>query len=174
MSGGVAKPLRARAEAILCDNYGDAGHVIASDHFHRSGVVIDAQASAERRVTVAIGARVNTDGVVNDLDGFVLGDYPLTVTIAYARAHGGGDLAEALGEQDGSATDEDILDRMTTDQHLIEQAIHWYGNWAGLDPAVWNVRTDNAPDQNLEGDIATLVINFTLQTRATNPGTYQP
>lgn len=166
--------IRERAEAILCDAYGESGHTVASGQFHRSATVLDAQASSERRVTVLVGLRVNTDGVVNDLDGFGLFDYPLVVQVDYARAGGGGDLAEGLGEQHGGATDEDIADRMTVDQHVIEHALHWYGNWSGLDPSVFNVRVENAPEQEFEGDIASMRLRFTAQTNATVPGSYTP
>lgn len=171
----ILDALRGRVEAILCDGYGSVGYTITAGRFHRVAPDLNGeQASAERRVRVVIGLRVPVEEGVNPLDGHALVYRPLAVAIEYARTRAGSDVAEGYDQLDGGATDDEIADRMSQDQHDIETALCWHEHWSGLDPYLAEIARDGAAETEFDGPVASLVLRFRTLTRETTPGSYSP
>lgn len=163
----ILSQLRARVEAVIFDGGGAAAYVIDVGRFTRiSPDRFDGDASAERRVRIAFGPAVDLDGVRNSLDGHALTQRALQVTVEYARTGGGSDLAEGYSEQGGGGTDDVLLDRMAHDQHAITRALAWHENWSSLEPHVFLIAQDGAPEYALDDpEVATMTMTFVVSSR---------
>lgn len=130
--------------------------------------------SAERRFEVVLSPPIEYPPGVNPLDGFGFFSQRLTVRIAYSLTHAGGDLTEALGEQDGAGTWDLIRDRAITDSLDIRTVLEWHENRAGTDPVIVQVVPLAPVGPTQDGNVAVLEVLFDLVVKVTVPGSYSP
>lgn len=157
--------LRERVESLLFSGAGVAAYVIDTGRFtEHAPDRAEFQASSERRVVVSFGL-AEPVSPYNPLDGFMLVQRLLTLTIEYARTGGGTDLAEGYTQQTGGGTDDEIMDRMGHDQYAISRCLLWHENWESLDPHVFSIEVLDAGTAEFDGETATLSLLYRVFTR---------
>jgi hypothetical protein len=164
------RALRQRIEALLLGSAGTS-RVLEPGRFHLRAPdrTLDGHPlhSSERAVEVVL--EPGTPLVpINTLDTTGFYRHRLTVRVRYALTRAGGDLAEGLGEQVGSATLDDVRDRAVTDAADIYRVLTYHENRAGTDPAILSCQPDGEPLGPIDDgdDVAVMELGFLLDVEA--------
>ena len=169
--------LRQHYERLITGETGTT-RTLTSGRFVRrapdGGIEQHPASSAERHIEVILGPPAETPPGVNPLDGFGFFTQRLTVRVSYLLTHAGGDLTEALGEQDGAGTWDVIRDRAITDALDLQTVLSWHENRSGTDPVIVQVVPLPAVGPTRQGVLAILEQPFDLVVKATLPGSYAP